>query len=200
MAIVGKAKYPGVDESLADSATEVVGPLNETTQELSNYLWQLVANNLPRDLTWQFLSVTIVLAICIWLFRKGRGSRGADGRERPATLLKFLFPKDIYTHISARVDIWLWVTERVLRPIWFVGLMATVGPSAESAMIASLNGIAGASPGLEINYGWMLLYSLVTLLCYDFIFFLIHYTMHRVPALWAIRMALQRKYSCSNAV
>ena len=71
MAIVDKAKYPGVDESVADAATELVGPLNETTQELSNYLWQLVANNLPRDLTWQFLSVTIVLAICIWLFEKG---------------------------------------------------------------------------------------------------------------------------------
>ena len=157
MAIVDKAKYPGIDEPIADAATEVVGPLNETTQELSNYLWHLVANNLPRDLTWQFLSVTVVLAIGIWLVRQGRGSRGADGRERPASLLKFLFPKDIYTHISARVDIWLWVTERVLRPLWFVGLMATVGPSAESAMIASLNGIIGASPGLDINYGWMLL-------------------------------------------
>jgi len=32
----------------------------------------------------------------------------------------------------------------------------------------------------------MLLYSLFTLLCYDFVFFLTHYTMHKVPALWAI--------------
>ena len=48
-----------IDEPVADAATSVVGQLNETTQELSNYLWQLVANNLPRDLTLQFLSVTV---------------------------------------------------------------------------------------------------------------------------------------------
>mgnify|MGYP004166959813 CR=1 FL=1 len=50
---------------------------------------------------------------------------------------------------------------------------AAKGLLAESAMIASLQGIIGASPGLEVNYGWMLLYSLITLLCYDFIFFII---------------------------
>ena len=41
MAIVDKEKYPVIDEPVADAATSVVGPLNETTQELSNYLWQL---------------------------------------------------------------------------------------------------------------------------------------------------------------
>ena len=175
-----------IEEPAEAIMSELVGPLSETSQEIGSFIWQIIASNLPRDLHWQFLAVTLVLAVFIWLARKGHGSRGADGRERPAPLLKFLFPRDIYTHISARVDIWLWVTERALRPLWFVGLMATVGSSAESAMISSLQWVVGASPGLEITYGWMLLYSLITLLCYDFIFFIIHYTMHRVPALWAV--------------
>jgi len=175
-----------IEEPAEAVMNELVGPLSETIQEIGGFIWQIIANNLPRDLHWQFLAVTLVLAVFIWLARKGHGSRGADGRERPAPLLKFLFPRDIYTHISARVDIWLWVTERVLRPLWFVGLMATVGPSAESAMISSLQWAIGAPLGLEVTYGWMLLYSLVTLLCYDFVFFIIHYTMHRVPALWAV--------------
>jgi sterol desaturase/sphingolipid hydroxylase (fatty acid hydroxylase superfamily) len=166
--------------------SDLVGPLSETSQEIGSFIWQIIASNIPRDLHWQFLAVTLVLAVFIWLARKGHGSRGADGRERPAPLLKFLFPRDIYTHISARVDIWLWIIERALRPLWFVGLMATVGSSAESAMISSLQWVVGASLGLEVTYGWMLLYSLVTLLCYDFIFFIIRYTMHRVPALWAV--------------
>ena len=52
-----------------------------------------------------------------------------------------------------------------------------------------MNGLAdtwGTGPTLDISYGWMLLYSLVTLLLYDFIFSIIHYTEHKVPALWVI--------------
>jgi sterol desaturase/sphingolipid hydroxylase (fatty acid hydroxylase superfamily) len=70
--------------------------------------------------------------------------------------------------------------------LWVVGLLATVGPSTESSVIDFLQWTLGATPAIAVNYGWMLLYSLVTLLCYDFVFFLIHYTMHRVPALWAL--------------
>jgi sterol desaturase/sphingolipid hydroxylase (fatty acid hydroxylase superfamily) len=32
----------------------------------------------------------------------------------------------------------------------------------------------------------MLLYAMVSLLCYDFVFFALHYSMHKIPALWAI--------------
>ena len=175
-----------IDPILTAGAEDLTGPLTETVQTASNLIWDTVAANLPRDLHWQFVLVTLVIALSIWLIRDGHGSRDADGRERKAHLLQFLLPKDIYTHVSARVDIWLWVTERILRPLWVVGLLATVGPSTESAVIDFLQWTLGATPAIAVNYWWMLLYSLVTLLCYDFVFFLIHYTMHRVPALWAL--------------
>ena len=58
------------------------GPFNE----LVTTLWQWLADNLPRDLTWPVLSVTLLIATAIWLLRDGRGAKAADGREsaRPA--------------------------------------------------------------------------------------------------------------------
>jgi sterol desaturase/sphingolipid hydroxylase (fatty acid hydroxylase superfamily) len=168
------------------NAGEVLGPLTETVQVVAGTLWQTLAANTPRDLHWQILLLTLGLAAAIWLLRGGHGAKGADGRERKSGLLQFLLPKDIYTHVSARVDIWLWVTERLLRPLWALGLLAVVGPGTERSIITVLQWAFGESPALQSNVAWMLLYSLVTLLCYDFVFFGTHYIMHRVPALWAI--------------
>ncbi|MEC9144662.1 MAG: sterol desaturase family protein, partial [Pseudomonadota bacterium] len=127
-----------------------------------------------------------MIAIAIWFFRGGRGSKNASGQERPADLLDYLLPRDIYTHVSARVDITLYVFERLLRPLWATALILSVGTFAETQVIAGLNVVIGSGPALDTTYGWMLLYSLVTLLLYDFVFYVIHYTEHKVPALWVI--------------
>ncbi len=159
-----------------------IGPLND----LISMAFALVVENLPRDLTWPILLLTIGLATSIWLLRSGFGAKGADGRMRRMPLREFLLPAEIYTHISARVDISLYIFERLLRPLWLTTVVVSVAPSTESLVIEQLNTIFGSGPALMVHYGWMLLYSLVTLLCYDFIFFLIHYAEHKLPLLWAI--------------
>lgn len=169
-----------------EKTSETLGPLTDIANNLPTWLWDTVAANLPGDLHLRVLLTTLIIAVAIFIVRKGHGSKGADGREHKVGLLSFLLPKDIYTHVSARVDIWLWVFERCLRPFWAVALLTTVGPATEQFIIGSLQTVAGESPVLQSNYGWMILYSLVILLSYDFMFFLIHYTMHKVPALWAI--------------
>ncbi|MEH6558030.1 MAG: sterol desaturase family protein [Oceanicoccus sp.] len=174
------------DINIATDPASTIGPLTDTFQRVGGIVWDTIAGNTPRDLHWEIILLTLIIATFIWLLRGGHGSRGADGHERKAGLLQFLLPKDIYSHVSARVDVWLWITERVLRPFWIVGLLATVGSATETAIIGSLEWTLGASPALQPNYAWMLLYSLVTLLCYDFVFYLIHYAMHRIPALWAL--------------
>ena len=165
-----------------DVSQATTGPLTESV----DFLWQLLADNIPRDLKWPTLLLTVTIAAGIWLLRRGHGARGADGRARKAGLVEFLLPKDIYTHVSARVDIGLWTLERVLRPLWATTFLVLVAPATEQSIIAMLQWAFGASPGLPSNLAWMLLYSLVILLCYDFVFFCIHYSMHKLPALWAI--------------
>lgn len=168
------------------STTEIVGPFTDIVQHASVFIWNITANNIPTDLHWDRLLLTLFLAICLFLYYRGHGSKNAKGDVRQAGLLEYLIPKDIYTHVSARVDIWLWVLERSLRPLWVVSLFATVGPATEKNVINSLQLMFGTTPAIEPNYFWMLLFALVTLLCYDFVFYVIHYAMHKVPVLWAI--------------
>ncbi|HJO11389.1 MAG: sterol desaturase family protein [Gammaproteobacteria bacterium] len=164
------------------SPEQIVGPFTDIVQQAN----RLISSNIPGDLHWDRILLTLFFAVLLFVFFRGHGSKNAAGRERKTGLLEFILPMDTYTHVSARVDIWLWVLERFLRPLWAVALFATVGPMTEQTVIGSLEFLFGETPALASNFGWMLLYALVSLLCYDFIFFAIHYTMHKVPALWAI--------------
>lgn len=170
----------------ASSQETITGPFTSIAQGAIDIVQEVVGPNLPRDLRWEIIMITLIIATAIWLMRNGHGSKGADGLERKANLGQFLLPGDIYTHVSARVDVYLWVAERLIYPLWAVGLLATVGPATEQAVISALGAVFGDTPSLQPNYAWMLLYSLVTLLCYDFVFFATHYMMHRLPALWAL--------------
>ena len=85
----------------AASGGEILGPLTDITQQVVVIVWDTVAANTPRDLKWPTLLLTIFIGISIYLIRRGHGSKGADGQERKTSLLQFLLPKDIYTHISA---------------------------------------------------------------------------------------------------
>lgn len=169
-----------------EEQTEHLGPLTALAQSTGEYIWHSISDDIPQDLHWNVILLTLFIATLIYLIRRGHGAKGADGRERKSGWLTFLFPRDIYTHVSARVDIWLWLFEHLLRPLWAVSLLATVGPATEQAVIALLQSLFGETPALQSNLAWMLLYSLITLLLFDFVFFLTHYTMHKVPALWAI--------------
>lgn len=170
----------------AAGSEEIVGPFTDMVRNVANVVWDTTAANIPNGLHWRMLLLTGFIGIVLYLIRGGHGSKGADGRERKVGLLEYLAPRDIYTHISARVDVWLWVLERILRPLWAVSLFATVAPIVEQSIISSLQFSFGESPALQSNFAWMLTYSATILLCYDFFFYAIHFTMHKVPALWAV--------------
>ena len=162
------------------------GPFSDLLQVAANWAREVADIIIPQDLRWQVLLLTLVIAFAICLIRNGHGSKNAGGRERKAGLLQFLLPRDIYTHTSARVDVGLWVLECLLQPFFALALLVAVASSTESAIISALLWLGGASPQWQPNYAWMLLYSLISLLLYDFVFYLTHYAMHRVPALWVL--------------
>jgi len=168
------------------AAADKVGPFTELTEKYGPVVWDTLATNVPHDLRWNWLLFMFALALALFALRKGRGAKGADGRERPYRLAEYLMPREIYTHVSARVDVWLWVLERALKPVWGLLLLGALGPFVEKSVIGALTAGFGTGPAIAPNLAWMLLYSFVLLLCYDFTFFLLHYAEHKVPALWAI--------------
>ena len=167
-------------------AAEKIGPFTELTREYGPVVWKALSDNVPRDLRWNWLLLMLALAVVFFAVRNGRGAKGADGRERQSGLVEYLLPRDIYTHVSARVDVWLWIFERALKPVWALLLLGSLGPFIEKSVIGAMTAAFGEGPAIEPNLAWTLFYSFALLLGYDFTFFLLHYSEHKIPALWAI--------------
>ncbi|MFK8049658.1 MAG: sterol desaturase family protein [Halioglobus sp.] len=172
---------------IADSAEDILGPFSEISVMVVDSLWNAsFPSASTNSLHWPYLLVTLFLCMVLWKVRGGRGAKDADGVERPMGLLSYLFPRKIYTHRSARVDIGLYFIDAMLHPFWVIAFLGSLAPLIERHTIAAMQGVFGASPAMEISTSWMLLYGLLTLLLADFIFYATHWAMHRYPALWAI--------------
>jgi sterol desaturase/sphingolipid hydroxylase (fatty acid hydroxylase superfamily) len=176
------------ESGIKDKSYEILGPFSDITNQILNALWNAVLPGSPgASLSWELLTLTLVIASGFWIFRKGRGSKDGSGTERPAkSLLQYLFPKDIYTHQSARVDIGLYLLDRGMFPIWFALSLGTVAPFLESNTIGFFQWAFGESPAIDPTIPWRLFYGLVTILIADMIFYWTHYMMHKTQIGWAL--------------
>ena len=98
----------------------------------------------------------------------------------PRAFLRFVFPREVYLHASARVDYVFFLVNRIVLglPLLALGFAATLGGAQGSS--AALNAVFGASsmrtsPILE---------TLLAAAAYDLGLFVAHYCQHRVPWLW----------------
>ncbi len=173
---------------IKDQSAEILGPFTDIAHQIAEALWNAFLPGSPgASLSWELLSLTLVIAILFFVFRKGTGAKDAEGRVRPTrSLLQYILPKDIYTHPSARVDIWLYVIDRAMMPVWVLLFLGAVAPFVETTTIGTLQGAFGASPAVEPTTIWRILYGLVTILIADMIFYWTHYVMHKTKIGWAI--------------
>jgi hypothetical protein len=58
--------------SAAEPGTEAVGPFTELVRHYGPVLWKTLADNVPRDLRWNWLLLMLAIAVLIFVFRKGR--------------------------------------------------------------------------------------------------------------------------------
>ncbi len=176
------------ESGVKETSDEILGPFSDITNQILEAIWNALLPGSPfSSLSWELLTFTFICAAGFWFFRKGRGSKDSTGRERPAmSLLQYLFPKDIYTHQSARVDIGLYLLDRGMFPIWFALSLGAVAPFLERNIIAGFEAMFGASPAIEPTIAWRLLYGLVAILIVDAIFYWTHYMMHKTQIGWAL--------------
>jgi sterol desaturase/sphingolipid hydroxylase (fatty acid hydroxylase superfamily) len=160
--------------------------VSEQARGIAAALYGAVVPHAQSSLYWPFLLLTVVLAVALYVARKGRGAKGADGRERPCTLREYLLPAGIYRHPSARVDIGLYLIDRSLMPLWGIAFLTALAPAVERSTAGALRWMFGSGPSLAATLGWKLLYSLVALLLVDMCFFFYHLMMHRTRLGWAI--------------
>ncbi len=174
------------ESGLQEKSEEILGPFSDIANRIAEAVWNAVFPGSTTTLWWPMLVLTALITSGFWLFRRGRGAKDADGRERPMGLLEYLMPKKIYTHASARVDIWLYLLDRGLMPIWVIAFLGSVAPFVEQTTIGALQSVFGASPEVAPTVGWRLVYGAVTILIADMIFFFTHYMMHKTEIGWAI--------------
>ncbi len=98
--------------------------------------------------------------------------------------LRFVFPKSIYTHKSARHDYVLLVINKLIKAAFFPFIVITMAPVA-----------IGVSSVIEYVFGYfepidlpasaiIAIFTLLLFLFDDFTRFYLHYILHKIPALW----------------
>lgn len=174
------------ESGIRETSEEILGPFSDIANRIVEAVWNAVFPSSSSSLWWPLLLLTAIIAVVLWIFRKGRGAKDADGRERPMGLFEYLLPKRIYTHQSARVDIGLYLLDKGLMPIWVVAFLGSVAPFVEQTTIGAMHSVFGSSPAVTPTVGWRLIYGAVTLLIADMVFFFTHYMMHKTEIGWAI--------------
>jgi sterol desaturase/sphingolipid hydroxylase (fatty acid hydroxylase superfamily) len=180
------AKRAAIALGLAPRAGEVQGPFTELEARVADALYEsILPGARSGTLHWPLLALTFVIAAVFFVVRRGRGAKDADGRERPCRVIEYLLPRRIYTHPSARVDLWLYLIDRALMPVWVVLGLGAIAPAVEKATIRLLEATVGPATALQPSLGWKLLYSLCLLLVGDMIFYFTHLFGHRTRVGWA---------------
>ena len=171
---------------LVRSGREILGPFADVAGKMADSLYGAVLPPAKSSLHWPFLILTGLLALALFIIRGGRGAKGADGREGRRGLLEYLLPRAIYAHPSARVDVWLYLIDAAVMPLWVIAFLGAIAPWVERTAIGALHRMFGASPHIPVTLGWRLLYGLVMLLVADMCFFFYHLMVHRTRIGWAI--------------
>ena len=176
------------ESGVKERTDEILGPFSDIVNQIAETVYKAVFVGSPfSSLSWELLTFTFIIGAGFWFFRRGRGAKGADGKERHTkNLLAYLFPKAIYTHQSARVDIGLYLFDKAMMPIWLVLFLGSVAPFVETNAIAAMQWMFGGTPAIEPTIGWRVIYGLVTILIADMIFYWTHYMMHMTEIGWAI--------------
>ncbi|WP_195821725.1 sterol desaturase family protein [Roseobacter sp. MH60115] len=128
-----------------------------------------------------YILTSLVFAFCIYLAARKRNE------ETEGTFLKFLFPKKVWDHPSAWLDLRYFFFHNMIGHFMMVGLAAWMST-------LTFGWITGGQSLLDLsrentlstmsNIGLAFLFMIIATLVIDFIAFLTHYVQHKSPLLW----------------
>ncbi len=139
--------------------------------ELSQYF--LDAN---KRIYWLYLTSAIILAMPVFLQQSGHFSL--------VGFLKFIFPKAVYTHQSAKHDYALLVINKLIKSALFPLVVISMAPVA-IAVSSALEYVFGYIEPIALSAITIIAVFTVLLFIFDdFTRFYLHYLLHKIPALW----------------
>ncbi len=160
-----------------------MGAVLEKLEQFPAYLLETVLYPLDADHRVYVLYLATSAIIAYLVYRKIR----QRGTSTARSFLRFLFPKEVWRHPSAWLDVRYFFFHQLIGHFLMVGLglwattvsfgWVTGGGSMDAAAVD--DGAAGGP-----NIGTTLLYMVVFYAVADFIAYAIHYFQHKLPILW----------------
>ncbi len=139
--------------------------------ELSQYLFD--AN---KRIYIVYLASALLLAIPVFL----KTSAGFSF----VNFIKFVLPKHVYTHKSARHDYALLVINKLIKSALFPFIVITMAPVAMAVSSAFEWTFGYIEPLTLSSFSIIAIFTVLLFIADDFTRFYLHYLLHKVPALW----------------
>jgi len=125
-----------------------------------------------------YLCSSLIIGSCVFLFEARH-----DPKLKEQGLLRYLFPKHLYTHRSSIADCWFFVINKLLFAMAFGALIAVSASSVE--VCGKLMRAIASSPELHVPPSIAILTTTLTaVLAMDFGLWFSHWLSHKVPVLW----------------
>jgi len=98
--------------------------------------------------------------------------------------LKFLLPKDVWLHESAKQDYKLWVLNKILKAFLFGPIVLTMVPIALGLSNLLESTLGTFEPFILAHWQIVLIFTTALFLVDDFTRFFLHWILHKIPFLW----------------
>lgn len=135
--------------------------------------------SLGEQLHWINIAGFVAFAlIAVWLYERDTARRGIRA------LIRHIFPPEYYGHASAHLDYQLFLFNRIFRPVRLVTRLLSDAAVA-GVVVVALTELLGPAAGIDVPRMWAIAaYTLGVALLSDFLGYLTHMAMHRIPFLW----------------
>lgn len=163
---------------------DLVRKMDSILNSFHEHTWRVILS--PFDpvnrIFFVYLATSILIAFAIYRAKR-RGSTEVEGES---SFLGYLFPKKVWSHPSAWLDVRYFFFHKLIGHFLLLGVMGA------TALVAFSWVTGGADPFKEAVSpfkGWQktvaaFVFMLVFYLVADFIAFYVHYLQHKVPLLW----------------
>ena len=126
-----------------------------------------------------YLAAGVFLFVFVVVLRATRRGRGF----RFKALLRFVFPRSVYGHVSARLDYKLYLLNMPLMALFFGSVI--IGVDGTARVVGSgLDHLSGAVLPVTAPWPVSVAIAVAMLLALDFGYWISHFALHRSPVLW----------------
>ncbi len=120
-----------------------------------------------------YLCTTVLMVFAIWVYR-----------GRPSSFVRFLFPREVYTHKSNIIDIQIFLINVLLAVVGIFGAVLFTPVVTNVALGTMVDWSGTPFQPLDVTWGRSALATLIMILTMDFCKYWAHYIHHENKLLW----------------